>query len=679
LPAPINFADRRVGTDLQHEGPMSPLATLRTKFIAALSQLPEFDGQPLDTLVKVDELVQPSGDSRFGDYQANLAMPLAKRVGENPRELAAKIVAQLDVVDFCEPPEVAGPGFINLRLRTDWLAAQLTARLVDVERLGVATADDPQTIIIDYSSPNVAKPMHVGHIRSTVIGDALARVLKFLGHRVITDNHIGDWGTQFGMIIYGTKHFAEGQVVADVAELSRRYRLVNQLVEYHEAKQQKLPALEQKLLLAQAKVAELSQVEPTGDKRAAKAVAKRLAQAEASVGEVESEIKATKTKIAAVDNDPALARLAADHPDIGQQVLAETAALHAGDATNLELWHTILPPCLEENNAVYRRLDVEFDHTLGESFYHDRLANVVDELVAKGLATESDGAMCVFIEGYDAPFIVRKKDGAFLYSTTDLATIAYRAETWQPDIVLYVVDHRQRLHFEHLFATARLAGYDNMQFEHVSFGTVLGEDGKPYKTRSGSAVGLMGLLDEAVIRARAIADQSDKLATDQERAEVAERIGIGAIKYADLAHNRTSDYVFSYDKMLATTGNSAAYMQYSYARANGIFARAEIDPASLRTTNTEIVLDTPAERGLGLAIVRFAEALDRVAADYRPNHLTSYLFELASRYSEFFENCPVLKAPTDELRTSRLALADLTARTIARGLNLLGIAVVKRM
>ncbi len=658
---------------------MSPLLLLRQRFSAALTALSPHDGRSLATIVNLIELVLPSQDARFGDYQANLAMPLAKLVGKNPRELATEIVAALEVGDFCQKVEIAGPGFINLRLDDTWLAKEVAARLADVQRLGVATVDEAKNIVIDYSSPNVAKPMHVGHIRSTVIGDALARVLRFLGHAVITDNHIGDWGTQFGMIIYGTKHFAAGEVVADVAELSRRYRLVNQLVEYHEAKRRGLRALDEKLAAAQTRVGELSKLAPSGDKKEAKAVAKKLGQAEGAVADLQAERAKLLEKIAAVDDDAELAKLAAAHPNIQQGVLAETAALHAGDATNRDLWERILPPCLAENNAIYERLGVEFDHALGESFYHDRLPGVVDNLVAKGLAIESDGALCVFIDGNETPFIVRKKDGAFLYSTTDLATIAYRHETWKPDIVLYVVDHRQSLHFEQLFATAKFTGFGDMQFEHVSFGTVLGEDGKPYKTRSGSAVGLMSLLDEAVVRARAIADRSDKLATDAERDDVAERIGIGAIKYADLSHNRTSDYVFSYDKMLATTGNSAAYMQYSYARANGIFARAEFDLAKLRTPDIKIVLDTPAERALAIALIRFDEALDRVAADYRPNHLTSYLFELASRYSEFFENCPVLKAPSQELRTSRLALADLTARTIAKGLELLGIAVVKRM
>jgi arginyl-tRNA synthetase len=300
------------------------------------------------------------------------------------------------------------------------------------------------------------------------------------------------------------------------------------------------------------------------------------------------------------------------------------------------------------------------------------------------MAEESDGAICVFLDGFDVPMIVQKRDGAFLYATTDLATIQYRMEQWRPDAVLYVVDHRQSDHFKLLFAAARKWGVTGVEFEHIAFGTVLGDDGKPFKTRTGASVGLAGLLDEAVERAYAIVSKNDAsrpepLLSEEERRQVAERIGIGAIKYADLAHNRTSDYVFSYDKMLAMTGNTAAYMQYSCARVKSIFAKSGASQSEIRNPKSAIVLGTSQERALALSLLQFAETLDRVVADYRPNHLTAYLFDLASRYSDFFENCPVLKAETDELRTSRLKLCDLTARTIERGLNLLGIEVVERM
>jgi arginyl-tRNA synthetase len=581
---------------------MNILAELRNRFAAALAGLVDDE----HAVGELCGLVLPSQDAKFGDYQANMAMPLGKRLGKPPRDIAAELVARLEAADLCEPPTIAGPGFINLRLRDAWLAGVLKLASPDVERLGVAPVASPRKYVLDYSAPNVAKPMHVGHIRSTVIGDALYRVLKFQGHEVVSDNHIGDWGTQFGMIIYGWKHFGDEAALAraPVEELTRLYKLTNQM--------------------------------------------------------------------------------ATDDPTVGAAVLAETAALHAGDATNRALWERFLPACLAEIDSVYQRLGVAFDHTLGESFYEEALPGVVADLQKKGLATESDGAICVFFSEQEPPMIVRKKDGAFLYATTDLATIKYRMEHWRPDAMLYVVDHRQSLHFVHLFATARRWGYENVELQHISFGTVLGDDGKPFKTRSGASVGLMGLLDEAVERAHRIVSENDDarpepLLSAEDRRIVAERVGIGAIKYADLAHNRTSDYKFSYDKMLAMTGNTAAYMQYSYARVSSIFDKGNIDPSRLRRSAGTITLDQPAERALALAILQFSEALDRVTADYRPNHLTDYLFDVASRYASFFENCPVLKADTDELRDSRLRLCDLTARTIERGLNLLGIAVVDRM
>ena len=366
-------------------------------------------------------------------------------------------------------------------------------------------------------------------------------------------------------------------------------------------------------------------------------------------------------------------------------MLAETAKLHQGDPENLRLWREFLPPCLADIDRIYRRLNVTFDHTLGESFYHDRLAGVVEDLSNRGIARLSDGAVCVFVAGHEAPFIIQKKDGAFLYGTSDLATIQYRVETWSPDAMLYVVDHRQSLHFEQLFATARLWGYQDIELAHISFGTVLGEDGRPFKTRSGDTVGLDGLLDEAVSRALAIVSESDDSKPGgpeivaEERRQIAEAVGIGALKYADLAVNRTSDYTFSYDRMLAMNGNTATYMQYAYARVLSIFARGAVDVAALRASGASIDLAHPAERGLALAILQFSEALAVTAADYRPNLLTAYLFELANRYSTFFEECPVLKAPTAESRASRLLLCDLTARTLRQGLELLGIEVAEKM
>ena len=585
-----------------------------------------------------------------------------------------------------------GRGSSICGLRTSWLAAQLSETSRDTERLGVPPAADPRTFVVDFSSPNVAKPMHVGHIRSTVIGDALYRILKFLGHRTISDNHLGDWGTQFGMIIYGFKHFGDREALARnaVEELTRLYKLVNSLVEYHDTRNEKIPALEKRIADAEQQAAHMAAAPTPADPKEAKHAAKRLRQQEGELVELRGELADLQAKTAAVDDDPQLSKLAAAHTDIGQQVLLETARLHSGDTTNVELWREFLPACLAEIEVMYKRLGVSFDHTLGESFYHDRLRGVVKDLCEKGLARESDGAICVFLDGYDVPMIVQKQDGAFLYATTDLATIQYRMSHWRPDAILYVVDHRQSLHFEQLFAVARLWGIaaaTDVELQHIAFGTVLGDDGRPFKTRSGASVGLAGLLDEAVERAYAIVSQNDDgrpepMLSEEERRQVAERIGIGAIKYADLAHNRTSDYVFSYDKMLAMTGNTAAYMQYSCARVRSIFAKAIADfgfQISDLGTHSAIALGTSQERALCFALLQFSETLDRVVADYRPNHLTAYLFELATRYSDFFENCPVLKAESDALRTSRLILCDLTARTIERGLNLLGIEVVERM
>jgi arginyl-tRNA synthetase len=663
---------------------MNTLALLRERFGRALATI----GVAETEVPGLVALILPSQDAKFGDYQANCAMPLGKRLGKSPREIASQLVAALDVGEVCETPEIAGPGFINLRLKDDWLKAQLAATGADADRLGVSTAANPRTFVVDYSSPNVAKPMHVGHIRSTVIGDALYRILKFLGHRAISDNHLGDWGTQFGMIIYGFKHFGDRAAFATkpVEELTRLYKLVNSLVEYHEAKREKIPALEKRIAAAEK---ELAQAAESGD---AKKDAKRLRQAEGELKDLQAELAGLRAKVDGVENDPQMSGLAAAHAQIGQQVLQETARLHSGDGVNVDMWREFLPACLAEIESMYKRLGVVFDHTLGESFYQDRLRGVVKSLVDKGLAQESDGAICVFLDGYDVPMIVQKQDGAFLYATTDLATIQYRMSEWRPDAILYVVDHRQSLHFEQLFAAARRWGYKEIELQHIAFGTVLGEDGRPFKTRTGKSVVLSDLLDEAVERAHAIVSQNDDARTEpmlsaDDRRQVAERIGIGAIKYADLAHNRTSDYVFSYDKMLAMTGNTAAYMQYSYARVRSIFAKGGLDESAIRgstglTTGnpkSEFLLTTPQERALAVALLQFAETLDRVVADYRPNHLNAYLFELAQRYSDFFENCPVLKAETDELRTSRLMLCDVTARTIKLGLNLLGIEVVERM
>jgi arginyl-tRNA synthetase len=457
-----------------------------------------------------------------------------------------------------------------------------------------------------------------------VIGDALARILRFRGHRVITDNHLGDWGTQFGMILWGWKHCRDDEAFAadPTAELGRLYRLVRKVAD---AKPEELAA------------------------------------------------------------DPAAAALAARFPDAGREVLTETAKLHEGDPENRALWERFMPVCRAEIDRLYSRLHVSFDHTLGESFFQPFLAATVDDLVAKGIARESRGAIGVFLGGDDAPpLLIRKADGAFLYATTDLATIRWRLEHWKPDRILYVVDHRQSGHFEQVFATARLwglAGIEGVSLVHVGFGTVLGEDGRPFKTRAGDTVGLEALLDEGVERAAAIVGTGDEGRagmTDADRRHVAETVGIGAIKYADLCQNRTTDYVFSFDKMLELKGNTAAYMQYAAARVEGIFTKGGVDRAALRRACDGVLVSAPQERSLALELLRFSEALEDVEADYRPNLLTTWLYDLAGCYSAFYDSLPVLKAEGPE-RASRLALCDLTGRILRKGLELLGIGTVERM
>ena len=416
-----------------------------------------------------------------------------------------------------------------------------------------------------------------------------------------------------------------------------------------------------------------------------KKLAKILRDAQAQVAETAAKCDELRAKIAAVESNPELVALAREHADIDRAVLEQTARLHAGDPENLELWHKFLPLCKADMRGIYDRIDIHFDHELGESFYHDRLEGVVQDLAAHGLARASDGAQCVFLPDYDTPMIIRKQDGAFLYATTDLATIQYRMETWHPDEILYVVDHRQGEHFGKLFAAARLWGYDQVVLRHISFGTVLGDDGRPYRTRSGEVVGLEGLLDEAIRRAYAVvADNDDskpggpELSAEQRQA-IARAVGHAALKYADLSHNRTSDYVFSYDKMVALEGNTATYMQYSYARTQSIFQRGNINVDALRTAGHGIRLDESAERDLALELVQFGDALDKSLEDYHPNVLTAYLFSLATKFSRFYQQCDVLRAESEAVRNSRLVLCDLAGRTIKQGLALLGIGVVDKM
>jgi arginyl-tRNA synthetase len=594
---------------------MNVLNLLQRKFQEALT------GLVADPAVYA-AMLKPAQEARFGDYQANCAMPLKKVLGGDARQIAQTLVARLQLEDVLEPPAIAGPGFINLTLRTEWLAQQVRHMAGD-DRLDVAPVEKPCTFVIDFSSPNVAKPMHVGHLRSTIIGDALARLLRFLGHKVITDNHLGDWGTQFGMLLYGYKHFLDAQAFQNdpVRELARLYVYVR------------------------------SQIKKTGGAQ----------------GEEEED-----------PNDP-----------IAQAARAETAKLHAGDAENLRLWREFMPYCYAEIERIYQRLDIHFDYTLGESFYQPMLADVVRELRQRGIAQESEGAIVVFFGQDESPALIQKRDGAYTYTATDLATIRYRMHQWHPDAILYVVDFRQALHFKQLFDIVRRWGYNKVQLEHVSFGSVLGADRKPIKTREGGAVELGALLDEAVAQAARRYQQTrqERIArgedvpelTDEELQQIYEPIGYGAVKYADLSQNRESDYVFNWDKMLSMEGNTATYMQYAYVRNRGIFRKGGIDVLALRRDPPSVILQTPEERALALQLLRFHEALTAAATELKPNLITGYLWDLAKTYSGFFQNCPVLKAETVPLRQSRLLLCDLTARVIQRGLDLLGIRTVERM
>jgi arginyl-tRNA synthetase len=586
-------------------------------------------------------LVRPCLDPKFGDYQSNALMSLAKSRKMNPRQLATDVVARLDVGDWCEKVEIAGAGFLNFRLKpsvlTQTLEAAARGEHLFFEKCGgdasspspVATgASQPRTAVIDFSSPNVAKPMHVGHIRSTILGDCLARTLRLLGHRVITDNHIGDWGTQFGKLLVGwKKHLDSAALKADpIAEMERLYKLVNS-----------------------------------------------ASEADESVLEA--------------------ARL-------------ELVKLQGGDAENLRIWREMIVLSQKQFDTIYARLGVKFDHALGESFYNPRLKPLVDELLAGDLARESEGAIAIFFEDVpqlkEHPALIRKSDGGFNYTTTDLTTLAYRLETWQPDEIIYVTDGRQQLHFQQVFTAFRrwqsilsegrapnssgekssglseLAPPKNdVKLAHVWFGSILGEDGKPFKTRSGETVKLSDLLDEAEERALKIVSGKNPDLPESQRREIARVVGLGAVKYADLLPNRHSDYVFSWDKMLALQGNTAPYLQYAYTRIQSIFRKTG-ETSNIQHPTSNIQLAEPEEIALAKHLLNFGLTLEAVAEEYRPNFLCNYLYELAGKFTSFYENCPVLKAD-DATRASRLALCDLTARVLKRGLETLGIETVEQM
>jgi len=563
-------------------------------------------------------LVRPC-DPKFGDYQSNALMSLAKARKLNPRQLATDVLAKLDLASVCEKVEIAGAGFLNFRLKNSVLVESLQAAARG-EHLFFEKVSQPKTVVIDFSSPNVAKPMHVGHIRSTGIGDALQRTLRLLGHRVISDNHIGDWGTQFGKLLLGWKNILDRVALErdTIAELERLYKIIN------------------------------------------------------------------------TECDANPARL--------EEAKAELVKLQAGDAENISIWKEMIRLSQIQFDTIYARLGVKFDHALGESFYNPWLGEAVDDLLAKKIARESEGAVGVFSDGSlppkEDPFLVnrdgewiadpalvRKSDGGFNYTTTDLATVDYRLKTWSPDEIVYVVDDRQSGHFKKLFlivARWKPEAAKSTKLVHVGFGKILGDDGKPFKTRSGDTVKLGDLLDEAVERAyQTVCEKSAELPEAQRR-EIARVVGVGAVKYADLLPNRQSDYVFSWDKMLALQGNTAPYLLYAYARIKSIFRKIEVN-SSLATRHSSLVLAAPEELTLANHLLNFGITVEAVAEEFRPNFLCNYLFELAGKFTGFYENCPVLKADDVATRDSRLALCDLTARVLKQGLETLGIETVEQM
>lgn len=645
---------------------MNLLTRIRSLFEPVLKEL-------APDKAKVPELlsaIKTASNPEHGDYQANMAMALGKAMGVKPQDAARTIVERLPANDMLERPVIAGPGFINLRLTPAFLAKSLREIAID-PRLGVEPVARARTYVIDLSGPNVAKPLHVGHLRSTIIGDALVRLLRFLGHKVISDNHLGDWGTQFGMLIYGYRNFLDKKKYAGsnedkVRELARIYVLVRNLAGTIDILSRGFTHFRDEAAFRDNPVAELTRVYVNGLKRAA----------EADDDDEEGGAKGPP----------------APNP-VADSYRQETAKLHAGDAENLKLWKEFMPPCMEEIHKVYRKLEIlPIDHEYGESHYQPMLGRVVESLVKAGLAEPGEGGSLIIRDPKGNVSMLRKRDGAFTYTTTDLATVRYRMEEFKPDVMLYVVDFRQEQHFATLFDTARRWGFASVEFSHVKFGSVLGKDGKPIKTREGGAVELTHLLDRAIElggnlfeltywQRKANGHEVPKWEefTEDEKERIAAAVGIGAVKYADLSQSRTTDYKFDYAKMLATNGNTGTYMQYAYARCRAIFRKGEIDETRFASSPPSVRLDQPAERALAIQLLRFPEVIEAAAADYLPHLLTAYLWDLAKGFSTFFENCPVLKAETPELRDSRLLLVDLVARTIKQALDLLGIRTIERM
>jgi len=559
----------------------------------------------------VDPILVAASNPKFGDYQANVALALSKRLGTQPRAIASTIVEKLDVSEICEPPQIAGPGFINLKLKTAYLEAQLNAIQID-PRLGVPTAKSPQREIVDFSSPNIAKEMHVGHLRSTIIGDSIARILEFRGHDVLRLNHVGDWGTQFGMLIaYLRFVYPEALTTANALD-------IGDLVSFYRQAKQRF------------------------------------------------------------DTDETFQETARQ----------EVVRLQAGAQDTIHAWKLLCEQSRREFQIIYDLLDIKITER-GESFYNPLLAGIVADLEKSGLLVETQGAKCVFLEGFTnregepLPLIVQKSDGGYNYATTDLASLRYRIQQDEAKRIIYVTDTGQANHFAQFFQVARKAGWipDDVELVHVPFGLVLGEKGKKYKTRSGDTVRLRDLLDEAVTRARADLEnrlqEYGRVETEEFIAHAAQVIGISAVKYADLSQNRTSNYIFSYDKMLSLKGNTAPYMLYAYVRTQGISREGNVDFEQLGA-ESKILLETDTELTLAKHILQLSEVIGEVEQDLLPNRLCEYLYQLSDKFNKFYENCPVLQSD-EPVRTSRLALCNLTARTLKLGLSLLGIQVLERM
>ncbi|HKJ05472.1 MAG TPA: arginine--tRNA ligase [Geopsychrobacteraceae bacterium] len=551
--------------------------------------------------------VDRTRDKAHGDLATNLAMVLSKAAKSNPRELAQRITENLPTSELVQKVEIAGPGFINFYLNPDWLAGQVEAALLD-PRAGVAEAENKQRVVVDYSSPNLAKEMHVGHLRSTIIGDAVSRALEFLGHSVLRQNHVGDWGTQFGMLLAHMEelHKQGGELKMQLADLEDFYR-------------------------------------------------------------------AAKTRF---DESEKFA-------DRSRQLVVE---LQSGDDYCNKLWQEFLDISLAHCHDLYTRLNVSLtrEHVMGESAYNDDLPKVLTDLNAVGMLTEDQGAQCVFMDefhgqdGTPLPMIVKKQGGGFLYSTTDLAAIRYRQKTLQADRVLYFVDIRQSLHFRQLFAVARKAGFVNPQteLEHMAFGTVMGEDGTPFKTRSGGVAKLSELLDEAESRAYRLVKEKNSEMGEDELHNISRVVGVASVKYADLSKNRTSDYLFSFDNMISFEGNTAPYLLYAYTRVASIFRKAGIAEGELQG---KVLLNEEYEKELAAKIVQFEEIVMRVSDRGCPHFLCGYLYELAGLFSSFYKNCPVLGAEEEQVRKSRLILSLVTAKILKQGLALLGIETLERM